>query len=223
MTRRGGWRRLRVAMVVIAMLVAGALLLPWLLSGVGQLLVVEHRPVKADAVVVLSTGVDYYPRLIEAAALYQEGFADRVVVNGNRKTDVLRDLERRGFTPCCRWDENARRILGVLGVPDARIVSISAEDAFDTISEARTVGDALQGMGLRTLIVATSRFHTRRAHHIWSVLYGDDFALQTVAARTDPYDPTQWWRDGRQIRWVLSEYGGWLFYHWQRLLAGSSG
>jgi len=54
--------------------------------------------------VVLTTGVEYYPRLIEAARLYKDGFTDKVVINGNRKTDVLRKLEAEGFRPYCQWD-----------------------------------------------------------------------------------------------------------------------
>ncbi len=39
-----------------------------------------------------------------------------------------------------------------------------------------------------------------------------------VSAQTDPYDPDHWWKDGRQIRWVLAEYGGWVYYWWQTML-----
>ncbi|MBW1682560.1 MAG: hypothetical protein JRJ83_14210 [Deltaproteobacteria bacterium] len=49
---------------------------------------------------VLNTGVEYYPRLLEAAALFKKGRAKWVVINGNRKTDVLRELEGKGFE---RW------------------------------------------------------------------------------------------------------------------------
>ena len=46
---------------------------PWLLTRAGEILVVEKRPAaKADAVVVLTTGVDYLPRLMQAAELYRQ-------------------------------------------------------------------------------------------------------------------------------------------------------
>jgi len=34
---------------------------------------------------------------------------------------------------------------------------------------------------------------------------------------TDPYDPGSWWRNGRQIRWVMAEYGAWIYYWWKTL------
>jgi hypothetical protein len=62
------------------------------------------------------------------------------------------------------------------------------------------------------LLIVTSRFHTRRAGYIWRNQFGHDFEIVTIAAREDPFDPNAWWRKGRQIKQLLSEYGGWLFY-----------
>ena len=76
-----------------------------ILSGIGQFLILDQKPVASDVVVVLNTGMEYYPRLIEAADLYRKGLAKKVVINGNRKTDVLRGLEKRGFKECCPWYE----------------------------------------------------------------------------------------------------------------------
>ena len=158
--------------------------------------------------------MEYYPRLIEAARLYTGGLAKTVVINGNRKTDLLRDLEKKGFTPCCSWEEDAVRILGLFGVPRDKVVAVSAEDAFDTISEAEAVGSALVDRGMKRILLTTSKSHTRRARHIWNHLYGDRLSISVVSARTDPYDPDGWWRDGRQVRWVLAEYGAWVYYWW---------
>ena len=105
-------------------------LLLWLFSGtifcgVGQFLICDQKPVASDAIVVLNTGVEYYPRLIEAADLFRKGFAQKVVINGNRKTDVLRGLEKRGFKECCPWYENRVRMPEILGVPREEFLPIS--------------------------------------------------------------------------------------------------
>ncbi|MFQ5918260.1 MAG: hypothetical protein ACE5I0_10670, partial [Candidatus Binatia bacterium] len=96
--------------LVIILLVA-ALVLYFLseriMITVGEFLVRVDEPARSDAVVVLSTGIEYYPRLMEAAALFREGFAERVAINGNRKSEALRELERRGFQRCCPWYEDA--------------------------------------------------------------------------------------------------------------------
>jgi uncharacterized SAM-binding protein YcdF (DUF218 family) len=190
----------------------------WLLPAMGSFVVSEGTPRKADAVVVLNTGLEYYPRLIQAARLYREGYARLVVIDGNRKTDVLRRLESMGYRRAAPWDEDSRRILALLGVPREDVLSISAEDAFDTISEVRAVGPVLAQKGIKRLLLVTSRFHTRRADYVWSHLFPDQFEIATIAASEDPYDPKSWWKDGRQTRWVLAEYGGWLFYFWDSLL-----
>jgi len=122
-------------LAVLVMLVSGPLL-----TFAGQWLVSDEKPVASDAVVVLNTGVEYYPRLVEAAEIYGKGYARKVVINGNRKTDVLRGLEKRGYKECCPWYEDRVRILNILGVPRKDILTVSAEDAYDTVSEAEAVG-----------------------------------------------------------------------------------
>jgi len=186
-----------------------------ILPGLGRFLMKKELPPHADAVVVLYTGVDYYPRLMEAALIYGKGIAEWVVIDGNRKNDALRELEAMGFEPCCPWYENAVRLLGILGVPEEKILPVSAEDAFDTISEAQAVGPYLLKNDLTRIIITTSKFHSRRACHIWNHLYGNRMQIFVAGARNDEFDPDQWWHDGEQIRWVLSEYGAWVYYFWQ--------
>lgn len=211
----------RLAYFAAAVCLALALLyfsLGPLLAALGGFLVRSDDPRPVEAVIVLSTGVEYYPRLIEAARLFREGYAGKVVINGNRKTEVLRDLEKKGFTPCCPWYENSLRILSLLGVPRDRVLAISAEDVYDTVSESNVVGRELIREGVKSIIITTSKSHTRRARYIWEHNFPDQFSIQTVAARMDPYSPTGWWKEGRQIRWVLAEYGAWVYYFWKRRL-----
>jgi uncharacterized SAM-binding protein YcdF (DUF218 family) len=186
----------------------------------GRWLVVSDAPTRSDAIVVLNTSVEIYPRLIQAAALHKEGYADKIIINGNRKTDVLRDLERKGFQGCCAWYEDPIRVLGLLGVPSDKIIPISAEDAFDTVSEAEIVGKAIVEAGIARIILATSKYHTRRARFIWKRMYGNQIEVFAVAALSDIYNPRGWWREGKQIRWVLAEYGAWIYYYWKALREG---
>jgi uncharacterized SAM-binding protein YcdF (DUF218 family) len=186
-------------------------------TALGSFLVQKDIPQKADAAVVLYTGVDIYPRLIEAADLYNQAKVEKVVINGNRKTDTLRDLEGSGYESPCKWYADELSVLVHLGVPKDHIVAISAEDAYDTISEARNVGDALINNGMNNVIVTTSKYHSRRALYIWSKMYKDTLEVHVAFAQNDPFNPGSWWRNGRQIRWVLSEYGAWIYYYWMKL------
>ena len=203
---------------VVALFVAGLVL--YLFSGslfraLGRFVVCDEIPVPSDAIVVLNTGVEYYPRLLEAAALYRKGLAKSVVINGNRKTDSLRELEIKGFKRCCPWYEDSLRILSLFGVPRNKVIRVSAEDVYDTVTEAEWVGTEILGQGVHSVLITTSKYHTRRARHIWEKMYDGRLSIRVVAAKTDPYDPESWWRDGRQIRWVMAEYGAWFFYWWK--------
>lgn len=185
-------------------------------TAIGGFLILDDKPERSEAVVVLSTGIEYYPRLIEAAALFREGYAERVVINGNRKSEALRDLERKGLVECCPWYENSLRILSLLGVPRGRVIAISAEDAYDTVTEAEAVGTELLKRGMSRIIITTSKFHTRRARYIWERSFSHQFSIRAVPARDDPFSTDSWWKDGRQIRWVLAEYGAWIHYFWKK-------
>jgi uncharacterized SAM-binding protein YcdF (DUF218 family) len=155
--------------------------------------------------------------LVQAAEIYRQGLANKVVFNGNRKTDMLRQLEADGFRRCCPWYADALRIIVMGGVPQKDIIWISAEDAYDTVSEAEAVGRELIRRHLKKIILTTSKSHTRRARFIWRNMYENQLMVGMVAAKSDPYDPNNWWKDGRQVRWVLAEYGAWIYYWWKHI------
>lgn len=211
------WILLVVGLLVMVLMIP---LSNRILQALGNYLILDEKPAHADAIVVLYTGVEYYPRLIEAAELYRKGFANKVIINGNRKTDELRAIEKKGFEPCCVWYEDFVRILARFGVPRKDVIAVSAEDVYDTTSEAEAVAPELLRRGIKKIILTTSKFHTRRAHFIWEKLLGNRLTICTAAAHTDPYDPNGWWKEGRQIRWVLAEYGAWVFYFWKQMKNG---
>jgi uncharacterized SAM-binding protein YcdF (DUF218 family) len=206
------WILVPLALMAFVILISGSLF-----RVMGDMIVVNDQPTPSDAAVVLSSGVEYYPRLIQAADLYRTGLAANVVINGNRKSDSLRDLEKMGFKRCCPWYSDAVGILTMLGVPEDKIILVSNEDAYDTVSEAEVVGRELIDRKLTTVIITTSKYHSRRAKFIWQEIYGQQLTIFMVSAETDPYDPNSWWKDGRQIRWVLTEYGSLVFYWWKKI------
>ena len=219
MTKHSIEKSSKISLVFLLLIIVGISFFykEQLLGYAGEFLVVDTTPVKADASVVLCTGVDYYPRLLLASELYNSGVVDKVIINGDRKTDVLRKVEAKGYNPCCPWYENSMQILTLYGVPPKDVITISAPDAFDTISEAKIVGNELKLHQINSIIITTSKFHTRRAGYIWRTIYGSELQVFTSAAIEDPYDPHGWWKRGRQIRWLLSEYGAWGYYWWNQL------
>lgn len=206
-----------IALIVLFLISALIIFSGKILTCLGEFLVIDEGPVPSDAVVVLNTGMEYYPRLIEAANLYNQGLTEKIVINGNRKDDTLRELEQMGLVHCCPWYEERLRILKLYGVPRENVITISAEDVYDTITEARAVGEEIIETGISTILIVTSKSHTRRAGHIWKNVWTNELNVKMISAKEDPYDPGGWWKSGRQIKWVLSEYGAWLFLHWNRI------
>ena len=203
--------------VLLLLGIVALFLAPVLLTAAGKWLVMDSPLSRGDAVVVLHTGVEYYPRLVEAARLYQKGVSDQIIINGNRKTDSLRKLETMGFAPSCDWHANYLQILSLFKVPEHHIQCISAEDVYDTVSEAEFIGNKLLQQGYTDLIITTSKSHSRRAYHIWNDLFHPKARIRVVSAKEDPFLPEAWWKSGRQIRWVLSEYGAWIYYFWKKI------
>ena len=165
---RSFWIVIPLALLVIGIAFSGVLL-----RLLGNLIVADEKASPVDAIVVLNTGIEYYPRLIQAAELVRTGRAHRVVINGNRKTPVLRRLEAMGFRPAAPWDEDRKRILELLGVGREQVVAVEAQDAYDTISEARAVAASLRSQPIDSVLLVTSKYHTRRAHFIWRRELGD--------------------------------------------------
>ena len=199
---------------------AGILLLflfraTWL-AYLGNELVVDDVNAKADVAIVLTTGVDYLPRLLQAAQLYRNNRVKNILINGNRKTDAIRKLEQQGFVPACSWDENSLRILEMFGVPREKVWAVNAEDVFDTVSEAQTIKPFLKKYNINSILITTSKFHTRRARYVWQKVLGRKEGIFASAAADDPFDPNGWWLHGRQVKQVMGEYGGMAYYFWKR-------
>jgi uncharacterized SAM-binding protein YcdF (DUF218 family) len=187
---------------------------PYLFRMMGRLLILESEFEKCDAAVVLNSGVDIYPRLVQAASLYRKGKTARVAVNGNRKNETYRELERMGYRRPSPWYEEHLSILEFLGVPEKDVIVIDGQDAFDTVTEARVVGKELLARGLSSIAITTCKFHSRRAYDIYRSFYGNKLAVYSAPAEEDSFEPDSWWKDPRQIRWVMQEYGGWFFFFW---------
>jgi uncharacterized SAM-binding protein YcdF (DUF218 family) len=192
-----------------------------LLSAIGKALIIHTSPVPSKAAVVLNTDQEYYSRLTEAAQLYKAGLVKTIILNGDRKTEAFKQIEAAGFTRACAWYEDYLRILFLYGVNPNDVICISAEDVYDTVTEAEAVGPRILALGIDQILLITSKFHTRRAGFIWQQRFQGELQIQTIGARTDPFDPNHWWQSGRQVRWVLAEYGAWLYYGWKQIIQRS--
>ena len=89
------------------------------------------------------------------------------------------------------------KILVHEGVPLSAI-RILEPPILNTADEIETIKGALNTGPLRTVIIVTSKPHTRRTCTLWRLLNHGEGRAIVRAASLDPYDPVHWWRTTRR-------------------------
>ena len=200
---------MRAALVFIGVLVGAGLTAAIL--GAGRLLVVsDPLPARADAIVVMAGSIA--DRVLEAADLYKSGLAPRVVVTRERLPRGEVSLRARGV----RLPESSEQTLAALhalGVPPSATIVLPGRTR-STDSEARTIARWACAR-VRSLVVVTSRYHSRRARLILRQALAPEIRLALRASRYDPFDAERWWNDRRDAKAVLSELEK-LTHYWTR-------
>jgi uncharacterized SAM-binding protein YcdF (DUF218 family) len=192
-------RRLAIAGAVVLALALAALPL---LAAAGRFLV-ENDPLQhADAIVVL-TG-SYPDRIVEAALLYREGWAPRIILCRESENAGFQNLRTLGVHVPRLFELN-RSIAEQLGVPGDAI-RVLERPAGSTFSEAQVVLADAARHGYRSLLIVTSQYHTRRAARIYRHLAGGRVTILVRGARDDEFQPDAWWRDRPSTRRVVIEF-----------------
>jgi uncharacterized SAM-binding protein YcdF (DUF218 family) len=207
---RGG--RAWAAARACALLLAAWALLAW---AAARSLIVRAELAHADALVVLGGSSAYVERTRWAARLFSEGRAPEIILtDDNERGGWSSEQQRnplfveRAFAELCRAGVPAEKIV-VLPLPQA---------APGTYDESLTLREHATTHGLRSLLVVTSPYHSRRA--LWTlrrVFQGSGVAvgLEPVAAGQQSPGPAVWWLHGRGWRAVATEYPK-LVYYWLR-------
>jgi len=206
--RHSHWRRrlLRRFLFVVLLLAAGYVARTPLLTGAARLLVVDTAAA-ADYIVPLGGAASTRP--FEAAALYREGLAPRVLLMEYRTDDAI----RLGVVPS--ETELYRRVLELEGVP-GEAIEVVPGIARTTWDEALAVRRALPADEPVRIIVVTSPEHTRRALWAFREALADTAADVRVAPAPQlRYDETNWWRRDEGLLAYLHEYLKLPFY-WVR-------
>ena len=169
----------------------------------GRYLQHEDPLAKADALFVLDGA--RVERWLEAYDLYVVGYAPRIVLSPGRDEPAERLLRARGIR-YPREIELRRNALVQLGVPpDAVLTDMNPVD--NTAEEAAALRDLARGRGWRSVIVVTSKYHTRRAGFAFRRAFdGTNVRIAMRASKYDYSDPARWWRRRSDFRFVISEW-----------------
>jgi uncharacterized SAM-binding protein YcdF (DUF218 family) len=172
--------------------------------GVGRWLVVEDPLVRARAIVVLSGAMPL--RAIEAAKLYRDGYAPEVWLT--HSTEPGATLQEMGV-PFYGEDYYNKLVLIHEGVPP-QAIHVLEPPIVNTADEIRVAAATLTRANGDSLIIVTTKAHTRRVRLLWRRLAKGQGRAIVRAAGTDPFDPRHWWRTTGGALDVLREVLGLL-------------
>ena len=171
---------------------------------VGKWLVVEDPLTHADVIVVLSGRLP--ERAVEAARIYKAGYADQVWISP--PVSPAEDLKAMNISYLGE-DFYNEKVLIAQGVPADAVRILDRPDA-NTEAEVRQTAADLRAMDYHSVIIVTSKPHTRRVRTIWWRLVGSQPRMSVRFASDDSYDGAHWWLHTRDALDVLRETLGLL-------------
>lgn len=169
---------------------------------VGRWLVVEDHVEKADAIVVLSGRMPL--RAMEASKLFRQGYAPQVWLT--HSAEPGQTLEAMGIRFEGEEHYNARVLIHE-GVP-ADAIHILEPPILNTVDEIKAISAALEQNKGGSVILVTSKVHTRRTRLLWRKLAPRKFRAIVRAASEEPFDPGHWWRNTGDALDVVREVLG---------------
>jgi uncharacterized SAM-binding protein YcdF (DUF218 family) len=193
---------LAIGFVTILLLIAGG----YAFLHAGTWLVREDPLQRSGAILVLSGGLP--ERALAAAEIYREGYAREVWLTQPLQPSAhMEDLQ----LPYAGEQEYSRMVLIAKGVLPGNIRILTPRIG-NTEDELRAVVDELRARPEDSIIVVTSKAHTRRVHALWDrVMQGrGPTRLIVRAASEDYFDPKHWWRTSNDALTVVREYLGLL-------------
>lgn len=194
----------RARIVVLFIAVGCAIAAVVIFLGVGHWLLAEDPlPLqKAEAIVVLSGGMPL--RAMEAARLYREGYAAEVwLTHSTEPGESLRTMGILYFGE----EFYDRQILLHGGVPADAIHNLNPPIE-NTADEILTISAALRQEKDGTVIIVTTKAHTRRVRLLWQKLSENQGRAIVRAARDDDFDAGHWWRSSNDALDVVREVLG---------------
>ena len=183
--KRGKMLRILISLLVLAAAVYAAH--KPLLTAVGNYLIATD-PIEDAEIAVVLAGDGTGSRIMKAVELVHQGRTPRILVNGSP-----------GFYDRCECDLAIEYAVSRGASPD--ILERFQIGARSTLEESQLVDAELLRRGIRTALVVTSNFHTRRARSIFADHTSGEVSYLFVHAPYGGFQPDRWWlaRSGREV------------------------
>lgn len=178
--------------------------------GAARFLIVDAPLNRADVIVVLSGSAVYKERTERAAEYYRHGLSNRILLtNDNLRGEWSSAEQRNPF-----FYERARDNLLRLGVPAEHVIVLH-KPVTNTYDEAEALKEFAVANGVRSLLIVTSAYHSRRA--LWTVRRafagtGIEIGLHSVETGEQTPGPVTWWLHLRGWQMVGGEYVKNVYY-----------
>ena len=201
-------KRLRTVLKALLFFVVVWGIVAWVAA---RALIVSAALNSADAIVVMSGSSTYKERTHKAAELYRQGRAPLVLLTDDHTRGGWSSaLQRNPF-----FVERATDELIEQGVP-AEKIRIVPGLASSTHDEALLLKDYTSATGLRSILVVTSAYHSRRTLRSLRQSFagtGTNIGLEPVPPGSQTPSPAFWWLQFQGWRSVGAEYVK-LIYYW---------
>jgi uncharacterized SAM-binding protein YcdF (DUF218 family) len=172
--------------------------------------IVDHVDPIAPADVIYVLGGSRIERALEAADLYADHVAPKILISEGAREGVENTLRRRGIHVPTEGEGARDTLVAHFNIP-ASAIEILADDVDNTAQEAETLGSRAVTEHWKRLIVITDCATTRRAGFVFrSVLPTVDIVAR--CSRHDNYDPWRWWRRRSTFRETFYEFPKLLAY-----------
>lgn len=205
-TRRRRWSKLKVLQWLLILTLAWSIL-AWLAA---RALIVSAPLSSADAIVVLSGSGAYLERTQKAAELYRAGQAPLVLLTDDHTRGGWSSAQQRNPF----FVERAIEELIKAGVPADRI-RVAPGVASNTHVEALLIKESASTQRLRSVLVVTSAYHSRRALRTFRQSFAGTqtaVGLESVSVGSLTPSPAFWWLQPEGWRTVGLEYLKFIYY-----------
>jgi uncharacterized SAM-binding protein YcdF (DUF218 family) len=205
-------RALKWLIGFLFLLIVWAFLAPFLAKN----LIVEKPLEKADAILVLAGAHTYPERTQKAAELFRNGVAPKIFLTDDGEQAGWSNAEQRNPP----FVELARNSLIADGVA-AENIEILEPQVAGTIYEARILAEKAKSANLKSVLIVTSAYHTRRSFATFQKILKEnnqpvELGITSPPTGIDTPVPSRWWLSGFGWRIVAGEYvksvGYWIYY-----------
>jgi uncharacterized SAM-binding protein YcdF (DUF218 family) len=176
--------------------------------GVGRWLIVEDPLDKSHAIVVLSGRMPM--RAKEAARLYNAGYAPQVWLT--RAVEPTASLQEMHIAYLGEDFFNSQ-VLMHEGVP-SNAIHVLEQPINNTADEIAVIAAQLERERNGSVIIVTTKAHTRRVRALWRALSSGRGRAIVRAAQTDTFAPGHWWRSTSDsldvVREILGLLNAWV-------------